>query len=102
MALGKKTGGRNFKKGVVSNPNGRPKSGESMTDVLKSMVDKDEIAAKLIQIAKKGNFAALKYVYDRIDGMPKQAVEHSGDAANPMSIKIHIQGIDAADDTNPE
>lgn len=41
MALGKKTGGRNFEPGVVTNPNGRPKLPEDIKEARK--LNKEEI-----------------------------------------------------------
>ena len=51
-----------------------------MTDILETLVDKKEIGEKLIELAKAGDLPALKYIYDRIDGRPKESVDiaHSG------------------------
>ncbi len=69
-----------WKPGQSGNPKGRAKRGETMTDALKVKADKDEIADKLIALANDGDLAALKYIYDRIDGKPRESVdiEHSG------------------------
>lgn len=62
--------------GQSGNPAGRPPKGEALTDVLKSKINKEEIADKLIEIAmEKGDLAALKYIYDRVDGRPKETIE---------------------------
>lgn len=62
--------------GQSGNPAGRPPKGEALTDVLKSKLNKEEIADKLIEIAlEKGDLAALKYIYDRVDGRPKETIE---------------------------
>jgi hypothetical protein len=61
-----------WKPGESGNPKGRPPLGETFTDTLRLRANKEEIADKLIEIAKSGNVAALKYVYDRLDGMPHQ------------------------------
>jgi hypothetical protein len=75
-----------YLKGTSGNKNGRPKKGTAMTDVLASMVDKEAIAAKLLELASKGDVAALKYVYDRIDGTPTQTIK--GDGAEPLTFVI--------------
>jgi len=64
----------------VLNPNGRPPKGESLTEVLRERLDKEEIADRLIALAMDGDVPALKYIYDRIDGRPKESVsmEHKG------------------------
>lgn len=81
-----------IKKGEVRNPNGRPKKGETLTDILREHCDKMiteksggkvaikiALARKMVAMALSGDMAAIRYVYDRIDGLPKQALEHSGE-----------------------
>jgi len=76
MAIGKKTGGRDFKPGQSGNPKGRPPKDETLTEVLRSKIDKDAIAEKLIELGmKKENIVALKYMYDRCDGAPRQTID---------------------------
>ncbi len=68
-----------FVPGESGNPDGRPPKEESLTEILRSKIDKDAIAEKLIQIAmEKEDLAALKYIYDRIDGKPKEKHEVEG------------------------
>ena len=81
-----------FKKGDPRiNRSGRPRKGKTLTDVLEKhlkrrnrenkdtgekMSGKDALAKELIQLALDGkNFAAIKYIFDRIDGFPLQAIE---------------------------
>jgi hypothetical protein len=67
-----------WKPGQSGNPAGRPPKGEALTDILKEKVDKHAIAEKLIEVAMdKGDLAALKYIYDRIDGRPKETIDAS-------------------------
>lgn len=54
---------------------GRPKKGEALTDILSRKIDKEEMATLLIEKARAGDFAAMKYIYDRIDGAPKQSID---------------------------
>jgi hypothetical protein len=81
-----------WKPGQSGNPKGRPKKGESLTDALREVLGEDgkvKIAQKLISLAtsKKPNIAALKYIYDRIDGMPIQSLTADITADLPI-IKI--------------
>ena len=66
-----------FKPGNCANPKGRPKKGETLTDALAAKLDKDMLADKLLELIEEGNFNALKYAYDRIDGKPKETIEQT-------------------------
>jgi len=70
------------------NRNGRPKKGECLTDILKAQGDlkdietpsgkmarKEAVAMKLWKLALDGDVTALKYLYDRIDGRPKESID---------------------------
>jgi hypothetical protein len=65
-----------WKPGQSGNPNGRPPKGQSLTEILKEKVNPEDVAEKLIQLAiEKEDMTALKYIYDRIDGRPKESVD---------------------------
>jgi len=61
--------------GESGNPNGRLKKGEALTDILRLHIDKHELAERLIRSVRKGNVIAIKYVFNRIDGMPRQTIK---------------------------
>jgi len=73
----------NANSGFASHPeninrNGRPKKGESITDLLRETVDKQALVDKLIEIAiDKGDIQALKYAIDRMDGKPIETVNQN-------------------------
>jgi hypothetical protein len=70
-------------KGVSGNPKGRPKKGQSFTEIMdkvlkekvvdyngKKISGKEAAARKLLQLGLSGDTVALKYIGDRIDGRP--------------------------------
>ena len=60
------------------NRGGRPKKGLTVTDVLRSRADKQELVEKLLELAlEKGDFTALRYAIDRMDGTPIQTVNQN-------------------------
>jgi hypothetical protein len=97
----KKPRGRPVQKGQVLNPNGRPKKGTALTDLLNEYLDKTKfgenkitgkqaVIQKLFQLAMQGDVGALKYLYDRIDGPIKTELkaEHSGPDGGPIKLSI--------------
>jgi len=55
---------------------GRPPKEESLTEILRTKVDKEAIAEKLYSLAmEKNDIHALKYIYDRCDGAPRQTID---------------------------
>lgn len=77
---------------------GRPPKGEALTDILRTKVDKEAIADKLLEIAmEKGDLAALKYIYDRLDGRPVETVNQNVLAAPKVVEIVHRDSEDDAD-----
>ena len=84
-----------FKKGQSGNPNGRPPKGFSMAEVLRRLLEEgkdaptaEEIAKKAIAAAKNGDMRAIEFIFDRIDGKPKQSLKHEGDEDNPVWVTV--------------
>lgn len=76
--------------GSVLNPKGRPPKGEALTDILREKVDREVVADKLIALALDGDLAALKYIYDRIDGKPteKREIDMHADIVRDSEFEI--------------
>ena len=79
------------------NRKGRPKKGHTFTDALRDAVDKQELAAVLVEMAlQKKDIAALKYIYDRIDGTPTQTINQT-----VMNLPEVIEIDESEDPTDP-
>jgi hypothetical protein len=75
--------------GQSGNPAGRPKKGESLAEALRVKLAEDEgrrldlIAEKLIGMAQGGNIAAIKLIFERVDGAIPKAIEDG-----PLAIQV--------------
>jgi hypothetical protein len=93
---------RPFEKGDPRiNRKGRPKKGAALTDILNNKLDmvhktgkikREAIAEKLIEAALNGDLAALKYVFDRVDGRPKESIELTDGAIDTRLREIMSNG----------
>lgn len=86
------------------NPNGRPEGTFSLVELLKKELqellpqikDKDErttVAKAFVQIALekamvRGDVTMIRDIFNRIDGMPKHRVEHTGADEGPIQVNI--------------
>lgn len=81
--------------GQTANPNGRPKREWTMTSLIQEALEeleadgtpvKKTIARKLARLAARGDMVAIKEVNNRLDGMPKQSIEHDGEVKHSVTI----------------
>lgn len=93
-----------FIKGIAPNPNGRPKGTLSLVAILKQILaeipegEKETNAVILMKEAIRkasgknsifgGDASMLKDIINRVDGLPKQPLEHSGPEGEPLSINV--------------
>ncbi len=81
------------------NKNGRPPKGYSITEWFREMLDskpevKDAIGRSILAKALEGDTAAQKMVWQYMDGMPKQTIEHEGEVnTGAKEVAIVLQKI---------
>ena len=56
---------------------GRPRDADSLTNVLKTVVDREELSKVLAAKAMAGDVTALKYIFDRWDGKPIETIDNN-------------------------
>jgi hypothetical protein len=66
--------------GGTANPNGRPKKGCSISETVREAFGetperKKELVEKIIAMALQGDIAAIRLIWNYMDGMPKQSLE---------------------------
>lgn len=87
--------GRPFPPGQSGNPNGRPPKGYSITETLKEMMGakpeiKQALGTKLIELALKGDLAAIKLLMSYLDGNPIQRTELTGADGAPVQFETLV------------
>lgn len=99
-----------------ANPNGRPKKGESLSEVMRTFLEqipegqektyKELFVSKSYSKAYEGDPTFAKLIWNYMDGMPKQSLEHSGPDGGPIqvlpilgSLNVHTNDSDQEDST---
>lgn len=81
-----------FQKGQSGNPNGRPKGSRNKASlIVQSMIEgeAEEIAKKLLEMAKQGEMQAIKMIVERLLPPMKEL---------PLNADLSIAGINEASD----
>lgn len=90
-----------FQKGKSGNPHGRPKKGETLTDILyrtgdteveispdKRLTRKEILIERLWVLALNGDMKAIQYIFDRIEGKPAETVELRGKVPKKIVFEV--------------
>lgn len=95
-----------FKPGESGNPNGRPKREWTWSGILEEVGEqiepksgkkfKELVSKRLWLKAVNGDTVAIKEIMNRMDGMPKQAIEHEGEVKT-----LIVFDLDGKEETEP-
>jgi hypothetical protein len=82
-----------FKKGQSGNPKGRPKKGDTFSDIFEKYMSEEELFTFYVKLIKEGDKTAIVNAIDRIFGKPKIKIEHSGDEEQPAKWIIEVRNV---------
>jgi len=79
------------------NRNGRPKTGQALTDIMREVLEEDlpsgkkrkeALVRRVLELAYEGNEAMIRMAWSYLEGMPVQRNVLAGDEENPVVIDI--------------
>lgn len=81
---------KQWQKGVSGNPKGRPMMpDEGLTAMLAWVISKEKsklLAQTLLQKALDGDLKAIMYIYDRLEGKPRQSIHDETPEIDPVLL----------------
>lgn len=96
--------GRPFPPGVSGNPNGRPKKGETITDLVQELLRnkprgqektyRELFAMRVMKLALEGDMTAIREIWDRMEG----SVKGRGDVNLAVQVNNYQATQQEADD----
>lgn len=99
------TNNTTWKKGQSGNPKGRKPKSRAVSEEIRRLLQQrapstkrsnlEVIVSKLMALAREGDKEAIKYICDRLEGKPAQAVLLTGDDARPVTFR-YIDGNEEA------
>jgi len=94
-----------LRKGQTNNPNGRPRKGQTLTDLMEKYLNKkvdtkqgkkkykEIFVQKVIELAFKGELSAIKLIWNYIDGLPVQKIDQKTEISTKSPMAEAIQNL---------
>ncbi len=88
-----------WKPGQSGNPGGRPKR-DMAAEIARAIFERDAEAIERVFAAalRKGDTAVFRALADRAYGKPRQQVEHTGEAGDPLQNSIVVRFVQPGED----
>ncbi len=75
-----------WKPGQSGNPSGRPRLGNSITELIRQNLDKQRFVEALLNLAYSGDLPAIRLVMQYHDGLPAAMEPGEGQVAQPNVV----------------
>lgn len=75
-----------WKPGQSGNPNGRPKTGNTIRAAIREKLDREAFAQRVIDLAMAGNEKAIRMVFQYHDGLPAAMAPDEGQVSSVAPV----------------